>query len=175
MTARIGLSATTVLLLFHVMDSMATTYDVSSIVLGQTIRVNFPPKANPITCAVSLAIAEINADTTLLPNTQLLARTLKTNCSAIPTVKAMLDTVAPYWDGYTAGANGPVIGIVGTYCSSEAMAASGISSWGRVPMIGYGATSPALSDKYKYPVPSQIYILGSDGVCAVVVSSLRTH
>ena len=153
-----------------------TTYNVSSIVLGTALRVNYPPKCNPVKCGLRLSLDRLNADQLMLPNTQVIFREIDTNCSQDAAAKAMLNGAAPYWGNYTAGVSGPMIGVIGTACTSAAWGASNIASYGMIPLVSYAATAPSLSVRKSAPVRSPLALLlllldspcGSNGGFAVV-------
>ena len=73
------------------------TYNVASVVIGRGTRSDYPPHANPIICATDLAVSDINADATLLANTQIEIRQMDTNCSGAAAASAALKAAAPYW------------------------------------------------------------------------------
>ena len=127
-------------------------YNVSTIVLGTALRFEFEPSYYPMSCALQLALDDLNANTTLLPDTQIIYRALQTNCSTVAAADSTLRGSAPYWSNYTQGSAGPMVGVVGAGCSGASTAAAHIAEYAMIPFVSYAATSPILSQRKEFPV-----------------------
>ena len=112
------------------------SYNVSGLVLGLGLMLDWPPYANPIKCGVQLAMSSLNNDPALLPDTQLFIRELGTNCTRTAAVHAMLEGERS--GPYVSDSSGPMIGEIGPLCSSAAASASDVATAFRIPMIAYG-------------------------------------
>lgn len=128
----------------------ATTFDVSTLVIGVATRADYPPQANPAICAMEMAIRDINADPSVLPLTVLHTRVFGTNCSTSKATTATLHaSLGNHMDASEEWA--PMVGIVGPYCSSAAAGLSQVAAYAHIPVVAFGASAPSLSDKSKYP------------------------
>ena len=96
----------------------ATTYNVSTVVLGTATEFSDYARSTGVICAIELSIERLNANSRLLPDTKIIQRAMKSNCSSQDGVHAMLDAASNNSLGYTAGTNGPLIGVIGPGCSN---------------------------------------------------------
>ena len=138
-----------VLVVFLDLISSITAAAVSSAVLALAWNSNHPS----FRCAFDIAVNQINNNSTLLPDTQLLYRRIPTDCSQLPAVDSAMVAaeynLAPQKCGsaYVAGANGPTVAIVGAWCSSSSIGISSVSNLRHIPLVAYGSTAVSLSNK----------------------------
>ena len=106
---------------------------------------NYTPRAGlfgaiDIAGAVTLAVAEINNSSTLLPNDQLEFHYRDTKCDAKSSLGATVALVNQF----------DVIAFIGPACSPGCQSAGLLASEWNLPMISYVSTSPAMSDHKIY-------------------------
>ena len=95
----------------------ATTYNVSTIVLGTALEFTDPIRSVPVICGLDLAVERVNAGPVLLPDTKIIQRMMKSNCSSKAAGPALLAAASSNSLGYAAGGDGPLIGVIGPGCS----------------------------------------------------------
>jgi len=115
--------------------------------INGTVSTGYPSEAS----AFRVAIEDINADPTILPNTQITYFIWDTQGTESGALSGMIN-------GSAAG----VVGMVGPLTSDEATLSGIAGSVYLIPQISYGATAASLSDDLTYPyfarvIPSDTY------------------
>ena len=96
--------------------------------------------------AAALAVERVNADKAMLPKRRLEYSWADSGCSAQQGLKAM---------GELLGRASRVDVVIGPACSSACEVTGYLSGGQGIPQISYGATSPGLSDKNRFPLFSR--------------------
>ena len=131
---------------------------IASFTPPKTVRVggifpNFDIKGSPnaqyqghqALASFLLAIKEVNADPTILPNTTILLAVRDTRQNVGKAFFASLDLATEAFAGKGVDA------CIGSFASSESVAAATVFTQFSTPQISYGSTSPLLSTKISYP------------------------
>ena len=147
-------SAAKVALLVILLDLIGGTTaatSVSTAVLGLAWK---SPIETQYRCAFDIAVNQINADSSLLPDTQLLSREIHTDCTEITAVNSAMDAAENNLasqkcaGSYVTGANGPAVAIIGAYCSSSSKGISSVMNKRHIPIVSFGSTAVTLSNKF---------------------------
>ena len=94
--------------------------------------------------AAELALSRINADSTLLPNTNLVLRPADTKCSADAGLQAAISTL-------NQDSSNPPRMILGAGCSGVCEMVTRYAKIKKTPMASFACTSPIFSDSDEFP------------------------
>jgi len=124
-------------------DGTSAACPPSSLTLG-VLHPGLDPAGWPVgvsvTAGMQVAFQTINEDTNILPGTTLQAMYGNSSCNAGLGLVAAIDMI-----------QAKVPAILGTGCSSVAMAVAPAFKEMKMPMVSYANTHPDLSEKSKYP------------------------
>ena len=104
------------------------------------------PRGPKIAGAAALAVANVNADKTLLQGRRLQYSWADSGCSAKQGLKAM---------GELLGGESRIDAVIGPGCSAACEVTSHLSAGRNIPQISWGCTSHILSDKFEHQLFSR--------------------
>ena len=137
--------------LLDLISGTAAATAVSTAVLGLAWKVSIRTQDR---CAFDIAVNQINANTSLLPHTQLLSRDIHTDCTEITAVNSAMEAAEHNLaaqkcaSSHVTGANGPAVAIIGAFCSSSSKGISSVMNKRHIPTVSFGSTAVSLSNKF---------------------------
>ena len=142
--------------LLDLISGTAAATAVSTAVLGLAWKSVLGPNisiSTPYRCAFDIAVNQINANSSLLPDTQLLSQDINTDCTEITAVNSAMEAAENNLasqkcaGSYVTGANGPVVAIIGAFCSSSSKGISSVMNKRHIPTVSFASTAVSLSNK----------------------------